>query len=123
MATFAQFVHVILSIFLVLSLCSDAFIDTDADTNVETVQGRWCIANPQISKEKLNEVIGTLCSKVDCSPIKEGGSCFLPNDPYNHASFAVNLYYQHNDRAPEICEAYFGLVTDQDPSKDNCHYP
>ncbi|KAL5783664.1 hypothetical protein ACOSP7_008693 [Xanthoceras sorbifolium] len=87
------------------------------------LQGRWCMANPIIDIKTLNAVIEAVCSKADCSPIKKGGSCFLPNDPYNHASFAVDLYYQNSGRAPEICEGMFGLRTDKDPSYGNCHYP
>ncbi|KAL5853751.1 hypothetical protein ACOSQ3_008869 [Xanthoceras sorbifolium] len=81
--------------------------------------GRWCMANPTISTELLNAVITVICSKADCSPIKEGGSCFLPDDPYNHASFVLDLYYQNSSRDPEICERFFGLKTDQDPSTTN----
>ncbi|KAL5783662.1 hypothetical protein ACOSP7_008691 [Xanthoceras sorbifolium] len=87
------------------------------------LQGRWCIANRGRDTKTLNAVIETICSTADCTPIKAGGSCFLPNDTYNHASYALNLYYQNSGRAPGICEGNFGLETDKDPSYDNCHYP
>ncbi|KAL5786592.1 hypothetical protein ACOSQ2_008990 [Xanthoceras sorbifolium] len=121
MATFAQYVHVILSIILVLSLYSEAL--PDVDTNTATPQTRWCVENPAIGDLTLKGVIDVICGKADCSPIKEGGSCFLPDTLINHASFAVNLYYQNNGRDPKACHKYFGVGTDQDPSSDKCHYP
>ncbi|KAL5853749.1 hypothetical protein ACOSQ3_008867 [Xanthoceras sorbifolium] len=87
------------------------------------LQGRWCMANPTTKTDTLNLVIDSICSVADCRPIKEGGSCFLPNDPYNHATYAVNLFYQTWGRDPKTCEDLHGLRTDKDPSYDNCHYP
>ncbi|KAL5850814.1 hypothetical protein ACOSQ4_008827 [Xanthoceras sorbifolium] len=102
------------------SSCSE---NAFTDTNVAAPQGRWCIMNPTMKTDTYNAVILTICNDLDCSPIKKGGPCFLPNDPYNHASYAVDLFYQRWGRDPKICEGMFGLRTDQDPSYDNCHYP
>ncbi|CAH8358938.1 unnamed protein product [Eruca vesicaria subsp. sativa] len=53
----------------------------------------------------------------------EGGSCYDPNTPLNHASNAMNLYYQAQGRHQQDC--YFegsGLITITDPSYGNCKY-
>ena len=47
-----------------------------------------------------------------------GGSCYDPNTPVNHASVAMNLYYQAQGRHQRDC--YFegsGLITVIDPSE------
>uniref|UniRef100_A0A0D3C640 X8 domain-containing protein n=1 Tax=Brassica oleracea var. oleracea TaxID=109376 RepID=A0A0D3C640_BRAOL len=52
-----------------------------------------------------------------------GGSCYDPNTPVNHASVAMNLYYQAQGRHQRDC--YFegsGLITVTDPSYGSCKY-
>lgn len=55
---------------------------------------------------------------MDCSLIGEGGSCSDPKTSINHASVAMNLFYQKNKRQDYDC--YFnnsGLLVITDPSK------
>ncbi|CAN8318256.1 unnamed protein product [Cochlearia groenlandica] len=86
-------------------------------------QGDWCIANPVTDEEKLKQMIDFACSKIDCRIIMEGGACFCPNTLINHASVAMNLYYQAQGRHYWNCNFEgSGLITVTDPSYCNCKY-
>ncbi|XP_040952203.1 PLASMODESMATA CALLOSE-BINDING PROTEIN 2 isoform X2 [Gossypium hirsutum] len=51
------------------------------------------------------------------------GPCFEPNSRMHHASFAMNLYYQANDRHLADCNFInSGLVSLIDPSYGNCSF-
>lgn len=84
------------------------------------IQGEWCVAKPTTDNEKLLKNINFACSKVDCSIILEGGSCYLPDNPLNHASVAMNLYFQAQGRHHWNCDFEgSGLITVIDPSEFN----
>ncbi|KAK1368896.1 major pollen allergen Ole e 10 [Heracleum sosnowskyi] len=64
------------------------------------------------------------CGIVDCSSTKEGGPCFLPPTMVNHASVAMNLYYQSQGRHTWNCDFNgTGVVAVTDPSSGACKYP
>ncbi|KAL5783661.1 hypothetical protein ACOSP7_008690 [Xanthoceras sorbifolium] len=126
MATFAPFIHVI-SIILVLYLysgfCSCYY--GGADTNRFVLpQKSWCVALNESKPEELKKTISRICGgEANCSPIQKGGECFLPDNVYNHASFAMNLDYQLSGRDPQVCaKMRYGIIVDEDPSYDNCHF-
>ncbi|ESQ30843.1 hypothetical protein EUTSA_v10011991mg [Eutrema salsugineum] len=85
--------------------------------------GYWCVAKPATKNKKLLEIIKFACSEVDCKIISKGGPCYSPNDLLNHASVAMNLYYQAQGRHYWNC--YFGgsgIIAITDPSSGNCIY-
>ncbi|KAL7242119.1 hypothetical protein ACSBR1_014651 [Camellia fascicularis] len=87
------------------------------------VQGAWCVAKPSSSNEVLQENINYACGSVDCKTILTGGSCFSPETLVNHASVAMNLYFQKEGRHFWNCNfKNSGVITVTDPSYDDCQY-
>ncbi|KAI5081843.1 hypothetical protein GOP47_0001586 [Adiantum capillus-veneris] len=61
---------------------------------------------------------------ADCSAIRLGAPCFLPNTIFHHASYAFNSYYQMNAKGAGTCS--FGsaaTLTTEDPSNGMCVFP
>ncbi|XP_035837791.1 glucan endo-1,3-beta-glucosidase 12-like isoform X2 [Helianthus annuus] len=55
--------------------------------------------------------------------LEKGGACFLPDNLINHASIAMNIYYQCKGRNPWNCHfGNSGLITLTDPSYGGCPY-
>ncbi|MQL73738.1 hypothetical protein Taro_006094 [Colocasia esculenta] len=82
------------------------------------IRRTWCIARDVAEPQALQSNIDYACSKVECSIILPGGSCFCPNTLMNHASVAMNLYYKANKRNPSACNFNgTGTITFTDPSK------
>lgn len=71
-------------------------------------------------QEDLQKNIDYVCGlSVDCGPIQEGGSCFLPDTVRAHAAYAMNAYYQASEKHDYDCDfAQTGALTTMDPSKD-----
>ncbi|CAM0871042.1 unnamed protein product [Alopecurus aequalis] len=87
--------------------------------------GSWCVANPTATDTVLLAGLNWACGQggVDCRPINNGGSCFLPNTVHDHASYAFNAFYQKNP-APRSCDFAGGaILTSTDPSTSTCKYP
>ncbi|ESQ38992.1 hypothetical protein EUTSA_v10001721mg [Eutrema salsugineum] len=108
-------------------LCFIIFLHLSSEENLMRVsaqsQGDWCVANPTTDNAKLLQNIDFACSKIDCQIIMEGGPCFNPNTPLNHASVAMNLYYQAQGRHFWNCQFEgSGLITVIDPSYGDCKY-
>ncbi|KAF3555546.1 hypothetical protein F2Q69_00017958 [Brassica cretica] len=106
-----------ISLCFIIFLCVSSEIFMSVNSQVRS-QGDWCIANSITDNDKLIKNIDFACSKIDCGIIMEGGSCYDPNTPLNHASVAMNLYYQAHGRHLRDC--YFdgsGLITIIDPSE------
>ncbi|KAK3205654.1 hypothetical protein Dsin_019700 [Dipteronia sinensis] len=90
------------------------------DLAEEGAPGRtWCVAKPGTRDDLLQQNINYACNNVDCSPsTDDGGSCYNPTTLINHASFAMNLYYQSMDRNSTSCDfKQTGLIVMTDPSK------
>ncbi|KAJ0018011.1 hypothetical protein Pint_10031 [Pistacia integerrima] len=86
----------------------------------------WCVAKPSSSDAELAANIEYACSNINgdgCNIIKKGGPCYLPNTLINHASVAMNLYYEFNGRNAWNCD-YKGsaLTTTTNPSYGTCQY-
>lgn len=80
-------------------------------------QGRWCVAIPMADDALLQSIIDNACKRVDCSLIKYGGTCYEPNTLINHASVAMNLYFQATGRLESNCDFNnTGLIVISDPS-------
>ncbi|CAN1256114.1 Major pollen allergen Ole e 10 [Linum perenne] len=81
-------------------------------------QATWCIARPSTEDRRLQENIDYACNMVDCSAVKEEGSCFNPKTVMNHASFAMNLYYQITGKKSSSCDfSGTALIITKNPSK------
>ncbi|KAB2601423.1 transcription factor bHLH144-like [Pyrus ussuriensis x Pyrus communis] len=83
---------------------------------VVNAQNAWCVANPAAQEEALHSAVDYACSYVDCSPTVKGGFCFYPDTSVQHASYAMNAYYQKMGRKQWNC--YFtntGLISLTDP--------
>ncbi|XP_020102529.1 major pollen allergen Ole e 10-like isoform X1 [Ananas comosus] len=86
-------------------------------------QKTWCVPKPYIDSLILQGNINFVCSEVDCGSIKPGGPCFAPDTSMNHASVAMNLYYQQHGRWEEHCEFKgSGLIAITDPSNGDCKW-
>ncbi|XP_039014051.1 glucan endo-1,3-beta-D-glucosidase-like [Hibiscus syriacus] len=86
-------------------------------------QKTWCTAKPSSDQAALLENINYACSQVDCQIIQKGCPCFYPNTLINHASVAMNLYYQSMGRNVWNCDfKASALIVLTDPSYSNCIY-
>ncbi|XP_021610495.1 major pollen allergen Ole e 10 isoform X1 [Manihot esculenta] len=80
----------------------------------------WCIAKPSTEAGTLFRNIDFSCgqSGVDCTPIQPGGSCFNPDTPVSHASYAMNLFYKFAGKHPWDCNFNgTGVTVPQNPCK------
>ena len=80
----------------------------------------WCVASPAATQYDLQSALDWACGlgMTDCSQIRPGGPCYLPDTLFSHASFAFNSYYQENGNSDVACN--FGgsaTLTKNDPSK------
>ncbi|KAG8385324.1 hypothetical protein BUALT_Bualt03G0030900 [Buddleja alternifolia] len=83
-----------------------------------TGQGAWCVTRPSTYEQELMENINFACGVVNCSMIQPGGACYYPNNMMNHASVAMNLYYQKQGRHYWNCDFNkSGVIVVTDPSK------
>ncbi|XP_052178693.1 glucan endo-1,3-beta-glucosidase isoform X2 [Diospyros lotus] len=83
----------------------------------------WCVAKPSSDEKTLVENINYACSQVDCRVLQKGCPCFSPDNLFNHASIAMNLYYQCKGRNKWNCDfKNSGLITITDPSYGGCVY-
>ncbi|KAI4342447.1 hypothetical protein MLD38_027074 [Melastoma candidum] len=84
----------------------------------------WCVAKPSSDNVTLVGNINYACSETSCGRLlNQGGACFHPNNLWNHASVAMNLYYQANGRNTWNCHfAGSGLIVTTDPSYGDCSY-
>ncbi|XP_076947895.1 major pollen allergen Ole e 10-like [Bidens hawaiensis] len=86
-------------------------------------QKTWCVAKPSSSQAILLENINFACSQVDCGCLQQGGPCYSPDYAINHASVAMNLYFQSKGRNTWNCNfKNSGLLTLSDPSYGGCQY-
>lgn len=76
------------------------------------------MAKPLADKEILEANIEYACSKVDCKFLEKSCPCASPDNLFNHASLAMNLYYQCKGRNKWNCDfKESALLTETDPSK------
>ncbi|XP_062012789.1 glucan endo-1,3-beta-glucosidase 1-like [Rosa rugosa] len=99
------------------------FVGSEEMISAPAALSKWCIAKPTAPYSLLQMNIDFACSQVDCSVIQTGGECQLPDTIMNHASVAMNLYYQSFGRTDLSC--YFkstGMIVIDDPSFGTCLY-
>uniref|UniRef100_A0A5B7BRB7 Putative glucan endo-1,3-beta-D-glucosidase n=1 Tax=Davidia involucrata TaxID=16924 RepID=A0A5B7BRB7_DAVIN len=110
----------ILTLFLLLSF------NPGGTMRLANGQKYWCVAKPSSSNGELTENIKYACDQVgwkNCAVIAEGGLCYHPNTLINHASVAMNIYYQYFHRNPWNCDfRNSGLTVMTNPSYGGCKY-
>lgn len=80
----------------------------------------WCVAKNNAEDAALQGAVDWACGPggADCSPIQQGGACYLPSDIGRMASFAFNSYYLTHGLTDDSC--YFGntaALTSLNPSE------
>ncbi|KAL2331253.1 hypothetical protein Fmac_018834 [Flemingia macrophylla] len=102
------------------------FLSLSSAGNLIMVNGQktWCVAKPSSDQATLLANLNYACSQVDCRILQRGCPCSSPDNLMNHASIAMNLYYQSRGRNHWNCDFRgSGLVVITDPSYGNCIYP
>ncbi|CAA0818513.1 Carbohydrate-binding X8 domain superfamily protein [Striga hermonthica] len=111
---------------VLLSLCSVCILDSAGEGNNQG-ELKYCVAKPSTSDEALLENIDYVCREQGikgCETFqKDSNPCYSPNTPVNHASQAMNLYYQAKGRHDFNCDFKdTGLITITPPSYGGCYY-
>uniref|UniRef100_A0A6N2N7S6 glucan endo-1,3-beta-D-glucosidase n=1 Tax=Salix viminalis TaxID=40686 RepID=A0A6N2N7S6_SALVM len=85
---------------------------------------RWCVLDPEATElAELPDSIDYACSQSDCTALGYGSSCNHLSAEGN-ASYAFNMYYQLKNQGYWDCDfSGLALVTDKDPSEDDCQFP
>ncbi|KAL2553983.1 O-Glycosyl hydrolase family 17 protein [Forsythia ovata] len=85
---------------------------------------RWCVLNPNVKElEDLARNIDYACSLSDCTALGYGSSCNNLSVQGN-ASYAFNMYYQFKNQNEWDCDfSGLAMITEEDPSDDNCRFP
>ncbi|GFP83412.1 glucan endo-1 3-beta-glucosidase 8 [Phtheirospermum japonicum] len=96
-----------------------------AAQGVRYMARRWCVLNPSV-KDTDRELAGNIdyaCSLSDCTALGYGSSCNHLSVEGN-ASYAFNMYYQLKGQHEWDCEfSGLAMITDLDPSDDECWFP
>ncbi|XP_004295682.1 PREDICTED: glucan endo-1,3-beta-glucosidase [Fragaria vesca subsp. vesca] len=83
----------------------------------------WCVAKPSTDQATLLANLNFACSHVDCRILQGGCPCSSPDNLMNHASIAMNLYYQAKGRNQWNCDfRCSGLIVMTNPSYGDCIY-
>ncbi|RAL44714.1 hypothetical protein DM860_003473 [Cuscuta australis] len=84
-------------------------------------QGSWCLPRPSTSDRELMANLIYACNVVNCTATQQGGPCFYPDTLINHASFAMNLYYQKSGANYWNCDfRKTAVIAVTDPSYGEC---
>jgi len=118
--------------------CCAAVAGGEAATATATTRGRmsvgrpherrlaeqWCVAKPNLSDSAYQGVLAWVCGRlsgqgqVNCGPIQNGQSCYLPDSYQSHASWAMNAYYQAQGQSSQSCDFQgTATITTSNPSK------
>ncbi|XP_057967991.1 glucan endo-1,3-beta-glucosidase 8 [Malania oleifera] len=91
---------------------------------VSYMHKRWCVFNPNADDlGDLPDSIDYACSLSDCTALGYGSSCNHLSVQGN-ASYAFNMYYQVKDQMDWDCDfSGLAMVTDVDPSDEDCQFP
>ncbi|EOA27998.1 hypothetical protein CARUB_v10024176mg [Capsella rubella] len=86
----------------------------------------WCVAKNNAEDSALQTAVDWACGPggADCGEIKQGGSCYDPQDMVKMASYVFNNYYLKNGPADEACNfSNNAAVTSLNPSQGACKFP
>lgn len=89
---------------------------SQAQAQAQPQPQQWCVPQPFVDDQTLQDAIDFACSKIDCKPIQPGGACFT-NNKKDHARYAMNAYFSANGRNPAHCQfKHAGEITNVNPS-------
>ncbi|KAJ6314361.1 hypothetical protein OIU78_017936 [Salix suchowensis] len=80
------------------------YLSSGGDSARANEQKTWCVAKPSSDQATLLANINYACTHVDCQILQKGCPCFSPDSLINHASIAMNLYYQCKGRNQWNCD-------------------
>ncbi|KAK6931855.1 X8 domain [Dillenia turbinata] len=121
--TLPSFIMSSLALFLLLNSGGDLKFTNGRVIEDKHYPKTWCIAKPSSNETALSNNIRYVCEHagINCSILRM--ACYYPNTLINHASVAMNLYYQANGRNTWNCDFMnSGLITTSDPSYDYCKF-
>ncbi|CAB4306787.1 unnamed protein product [Prunus armeniaca] len=99
-----------------LSCKVDVFIFKNSIEH-STLLGDFDVGEWTAPQQALQSALDYACNYADSSPTKKGGSCYDPDRPAHHASFAMNAYYQKMGRNQWNCHSNnTSLISLADPS-------
>lgn len=81
---------------------------------------QWCTANPNATPQAVQAALDYACGagQANCVPIQPGQQCFDPNTLQQHASWALNSYWQQTKALGGSCDfAGAAVLTSVNPSK------
>ncbi|XP_044473309.1 glucan endo-1,3-beta-D-glucosidase [Mangifera indica] len=105
------------------SITGGTLATTNGTNGRQQQQKTWCVAKPSSDQAALLANINYACAHVDCWTLQKGCPCSSPDNLMNHASIAMNLYYQAYGRNHWNCDfRNSALVVVTDPSYGSCIY-
>ncbi|VYS50164.1 unnamed protein product [Arabidopsis thaliana] len=89
----------------------------------DTTNQTYCTAREGADTKMLQAALDWACGpgKIDCSPIKQGETCYEPDNVVAHANYAFDTYYHQTGNNPDACN-FNGVasITTTDPSHGTC---
>ncbi|KAF3777185.1 PLASMODESMATA CALLOSE-BINDING PROTEIN 3 [Nymphaea thermarum] len=85
----------------------------------------WCVPKSNVGDQALQKALDYACGAgADCLPIQQSGACYNPNTVLNHASYAMNSYFQKKGQVQGSCDfSGAATTTTTDPSSGSCVFP
>lgn len=78
----------------------------------------WCVVIRNSDVYAVQTALNWACAQINCGPTYVGGTCFIPNTIWDHASWAFNAYYNSMNGAQDACNfSGTAYVTSNDPSE------
>lgn len=83
----------------------------------------WCVVKEGADVYEVQDALNWACARINCGPTYVGGTCFIPNTIWAHASWAFNAYYNSMNGAQDSCNfSGTAYVSSNDPSSETCFY-
>ncbi|KAG0581652.1 hypothetical protein KC19_4G269100 [Ceratodon purpureus] len=83
----------------------------------------WCVVLRNSDVYAVQTALNWACARINCGPTYVGGTCFIPNTIWDHASWAFNAYYNSMNGAQDACNfSGTAYVSSNDPSSEQCFY-
>lgn len=78
----------------------------------------WCVVRDGADVYDVQDALNWACARINCGSTYAGGTCYIPNTIWAHASWAFNAYYNSMNGAQGSCNfSGTAYVSSNDPSK------